>query len=126
MPRSLPREREFLGGARVQYDLRKVMLFLNAMPLIKPEVFIGGATAKFDATTGRCTDEGTRRFVSDQMSAFARWIVAVAFLAWANVQTGSTLSMEAIARTYRYLDASEVAEQKKAAAAKAAGRRRRA
>ncbi len=31
------------------------------------------------------------------------------------------LSMEAIARTYRYLDANEVAEQKKAAAAKAAG-----
>lgn len=30
------------------------------------------------------------------------------------------LSMEAIARTYRYLDANEVAEQKKAAAAKAA------
>ncbi|MBK7062996.1 MAG: type 4a pilus biogenesis protein PilO [Rubrivivax sp.] len=31
------------------------------------------------------------------------------------------LSMEAVARTYRYLDANEVAEQKKAAAAKAAG-----
>ena len=31
------------------------------------------------------------------------------------------LSMEAVARTYRYLDAHEVAEQKKAAAAKAAG-----
>ncbi|MEN9544704.1 MAG: hypothetical protein RLZZ598_1537 [Pseudomonadota bacterium] len=32
---------------------------------------------------------------------------------------GGALSMEAVARTYRYLDASEVAEQKKAAAAKA-------
>ena len=31
------------------------------------------------------------------------------------------LSMEAVARTYRYLDANEVAEQKKAAAAKAPG-----
>jgi type IV pilus assembly protein PilO len=29
------------------------------------------------------------------------------------------LSMEAVARTYRYLDANEVAEQKKAATAKA-------
>jgi type IV pilus assembly protein PilO len=36
-------------------------------------------------------------------------------------EAGNSLSMEAIARTYRYLDASEVAEQKKAAAAKAAG-----
>jgi chromate reductase, NAD(P)H dehydrogenase (quinone) len=67
-----------LGGARVQYDLRKVMLFLNAMPLVKPEVFIGSAAAKFDATTGRCTDEITRKFVADQMSAFSRWIGGVA------------------------------------------------
>ena len=67
-----------LGGARVQYDLRKVMLFLNAMPLVKPEVFIGGALAKFDTATGRCTDETTRKFVSDQMAAFQRWIAAVA------------------------------------------------
>jgi chromate reductase, NAD(P)H dehydrogenase (quinone) len=66
-----------LGGARVQYDLRKVMLFLNAMPLVKPEVFIGGAVAKFDASSGRCTDETTRKFVTDQMGAFARWIAAV-------------------------------------------------
>jgi chromate reductase, NAD(P)H dehydrogenase (quinone) len=66
-----------LGGARVQYDLRKVMLFLNAMPLVKPEVFIGGAMAKFDAASGRCTDEVTRKFVGDQMLAFARWIEAV-------------------------------------------------
>ena len=33
---------------------------------------------------------------------------------------GGALSMEAVARTYRYLDANEVAEQKKAAAAKTA------
>jgi chromate reductase len=66
-----------VGGARVQYDLRKVMLFLNAMPLVKPEVFIGMAGTKFDAE-GRCTDEATRKFVGDQMAAFERWIAAVA------------------------------------------------
>ena len=38
-----------VGGARVQYDLRKVMLFVNAMTLIKPEVFVGSAASKFDA-----------------------------------------------------------------------------
>ena len=69
-----------LGGARVQYDLRKVMLFLNAMPLVKPEVFIGGAAGKFDGESGRCTDEITRKFVSDQMAAFQRWIAAVALM----------------------------------------------
>lgn len=65
-----------LGGARVQYDLRKVMLFLNAMVLVKPEVFIGMAGTKFDAE-GRCTDEGTKKFVGDQMAALERWIGAV-------------------------------------------------
>jgi chromate reductase len=65
-----------LGGARVQYDLRKVLLFLNAMTLVKPEVFIGAAAGKFD-DQGRCTDELTRKFVGDQMAAFARWIVVV-------------------------------------------------
>jgi len=62
-----------LGGARVQYDLRKVMLYLNAAVLTKPEVFIAAAAGKFDAE-GRCTDETTRKFVGDQMAAFERWI----------------------------------------------------
>lgn len=66
-----------LGGARMQYDLRKVMLYLNAAVLVKPEVFIGMAQTKFDAE-GRCTDEGTRKFVGDQMAAFERHIGALA------------------------------------------------
>jgi chromate reductase len=65
-----------LGGARVQYDLRRVMLFVNAMVLVKPEVFIAGAAAKFDAQ-GQCTDETTRKFVGDQMKAFEKWTGAV-------------------------------------------------
>jgi chromate reductase len=65
-----------LGGARVQYDLRRVMLFVNAMVLVKPEVFIGGSGGKFDAE-GNCTDETTRKFVGDQMKAFEKWIGAV-------------------------------------------------
>lgn len=63
-----------LGGARVQYDLRKVLLFMNALVLAKPEVFIGGAAAKFDVAAGTCTDETARKFVSDQMASFERWI----------------------------------------------------
>jgi chromate reductase len=65
-----------VGGARVQYDLRKVMLYLNAAVLVKPEVFIGQAQTKFDAE-GRCTDETTRKFVGAQMVAFQQWITAV-------------------------------------------------
>lgn len=65
-----------LGGARVQYDLRKVLLFMQAQVLAKPEVFIGQAASKFDGA-GNCTDGPTRQFVTDQMAAFERWIEAV-------------------------------------------------
>lgn len=66
-----------LGGARVQYDLRKIFLFLNGAVLVKPEVFIGAAHTKFDAATGQCTDDTTRKFVGDQMLAFQKWIAGV-------------------------------------------------
>jgi len=65
-----------VGGARVQYDLRKVLLFMNAMVLAKPEVFISAVNTKFDAN-GQCTDETTRKFLADQMRAFERWIAGV-------------------------------------------------
>ncbi len=65
-----------LGDARVQYDLRRVLLFVNAMTLVKPEVFIGQAQGKFSAD-GTCTDSATREFVSAQMKAFTHWIEQV-------------------------------------------------
>jgi len=65
-----------LGGARVQYDLRKVLLFMNAMVLAKPEVFVGAVNTKFDANR-QCTDELTRKFVTDEMRSFAAWIEGV-------------------------------------------------
>jgi chromate reductase len=65
-----------LGGARVQYDLRKVLGSLSALMLPKPEVFIAMAHTKFDAE-GRCTDEPTKKFLGDQMLAFERWIAGV-------------------------------------------------
>jgi chromate reductase len=65
-----------VGGARVQYDLRKVLLFVNAMTLVKPEVFVGNVAGKFNAD-GECTDETTRKFVGAQMAAFETWIGAV-------------------------------------------------
>ncbi len=65
-----------VGGARVQYDLRKVMLFVNAMTLVKPEVFVGNVAGKFNAD-GECTDETTRKFAGAQMAAFEAWIGAV-------------------------------------------------
>jgi chromate reductase len=65
-----------VGGARVQYELRKVLLFMDAMVLPKPEVFIAHAAGKF-ALEGACTDEPTRRFVTLQMAALQHWALQV-------------------------------------------------
>jgi chromate reductase len=63
-----------LGGARVQYDLRRILTQLWAYPLPRPEVFIGMANTKFDAQ-GRLTDETTRKFLTDLLNGFRDWIV---------------------------------------------------
>src|SRR5215208_5010791 len=50
-----------MGGARVQYDIRRILGQLWAHVLPRPEVFIGSAQGKFDAQ-GKITDEATRKF----------------------------------------------------------------
>src|SRR5262245_7305924 len=61
-----------LGGGRVQYDLRRSMVFLDAYTLNKPEVFVGNCAAKFDEKTGELTDEATLNLVKQPLAAF--WI----------------------------------------------------
>ena len=63
-----------LGGGRVQYDLRRAMVFLDAFVLNKPEIFIGGCASKIDEKTGEIKDEATRNFIKQQLAAFATFI----------------------------------------------------
>jgi chromate reductase, NAD(P)H dehydrogenase (quinone) len=63
-----------LGGGRMQYDLRRSMIFLDAMTLNKPEVFIGNCSQKIDAKTGQITDQQTVGFIQQQLAAFAKFI----------------------------------------------------
>jgi chromate reductase, NAD(P)H dehydrogenase (quinone) len=63
-----------LGGGRMQYDLRRAMLFLNAPTLIKPEIFIGNVQTRIDAGTGKITDQQTIGFIKQQLEAFAKFI----------------------------------------------------
>lgn len=65
-----------VGTARMQYDLRKIMLFLNANVLVKPEIFIGVAQHKFDAS-GELTDETTRKYIGEQMKALKAWTLRI-------------------------------------------------
>ena len=61
-----------LGTARAQYHLRQTCVFLNMLPVNRPEVMIAKAHEKFDEG-GRLTDAPTRKFVADLMSALAEW-----------------------------------------------------
>jgi chromate reductase len=61
-----------LGTARAQYQLRQMLVFLNAFPLNKPEVMIGAAQSKFDEA-GTLTDEPTKEFIRTLLVALASW-----------------------------------------------------
>jgi len=65
-----------VGGARVQYDLRRSMVFLDALTLNKPEIFIGNCAQRIDDKTGQIKDEQTVGFIKQQLAAFAKFIAA--------------------------------------------------
>lgn len=66
-----------VGGARVQYDMRKAMAFLDAFVLNKPEIFVGNCMSKFDEKTGELTDQTTRDLIKQQLASFAQFIARV-------------------------------------------------
>lgn len=61
-----------LGTARAQYHLRQMLVFLNALPLNKPEVMIGQAATRFDDQL-RLTDETSRALIRQHLEALAAW-----------------------------------------------------
>jgi chromate reductase len=65
-----------LGGGRVQYDMRRSMVFLDALTLNKPEIFIGNCMQRIDEKTGKITDAQTKELITQQLTAFARFISA--------------------------------------------------
>jgi chromate reductase, NAD(P)H dehydrogenase (quinone) len=61
-----------LGGARAQYHLRQIFVFLDMHPLNKPEVFVTFASQKIDEQ-GRLTDETTRKVIKTLLEALVAW-----------------------------------------------------
>lgn len=66
-----------LGGGRVQYHLRTMLVFLNAFVFNTPEIFVGNCVSKFDEKTGELTDDATRGFIKKQLEGFAGLIARV-------------------------------------------------
>jgi len=63
-----------LGGGRMQYSLRQVLLFLNATTFGRPEIFIGNCSTRIDAKTGEITDPQTVELIRQQLAAFAKFV----------------------------------------------------
>lgn len=61
-----------LGGARAQYHLRQMFVFLNMYPLNGPEVIVPFAHDKFDST-GKLIDENTRKFLTQLLGRLVDW-----------------------------------------------------
>jgi chromate reductase, NAD(P)H dehydrogenase (quinone) len=61
-----------MGSSRSQYHLRQVCVFVNLLPLAKPEVFANAFAGGFDAS-GNVTDETISKNVAAQMVALQEW-----------------------------------------------------
>jgi len=61
-----------LGTSRAQYHLRQVFVFLDMLPLNKPEVMIGNASQRFDEA-GNLIDEDTRKHIRSLLEALVAW-----------------------------------------------------
>lgn len=62
-----------LGGARAQYHLRQTLVFVEALVMPKPEIFVTQASGKIDES-GRLTDQTTREMIAKQLAAFEVFI----------------------------------------------------
>jgi chromate reductase len=61
-----------LGGARAQYHLRQVFVFLNMHPVNHPEILVAFANQKFDQN-GRLTDEKTKELIRNLLDTLVAW-----------------------------------------------------
>ncbi|HZB90914.1 MAG TPA: NAD(P)H-dependent oxidoreductase [Stellaceae bacterium] len=60
------------GTTRAQYHLRQCFVFLNMMPVNKPEVLIAQAGTHFDAD-GKLTNQTTRDLIAQLLVALRDW-----------------------------------------------------
>ena len=61
-----------LGGARAQYHLRQIFVFLNMYPINRPEVMVNFATDKFDSE-GSLLDETSRELIGELIQNLVDW-----------------------------------------------------
>jgi chromate reductase, NAD(P)H dehydrogenase (quinone) len=63
-----------IGGARAQYHLRQMMVFLDMHPVNTPEMMVPIAAEAFD-TEGRLKDQKARDLVKELLVALYEWTI---------------------------------------------------
>lgn len=63
-----------IGGARCQYHLRQILVFLDAMVLNKPEFMAGAIQNKVDEQARKVIEQGTLEHLAKQLAAFSDFI----------------------------------------------------
>jgi chromate reductase, NAD(P)H dehydrogenase (quinone) len=63
-----------LGGARMQYHLRQCLTSVEAVMLIRPEVFVNFSAKKFAEGSLELTDQPTKDMVKAQLEAFVPFV----------------------------------------------------
>ena len=66
-----------MGGSRMQYHMRQILVYLSAFTFGTPEILVTFAAQKFDEKTLALKDEATRKIVGQQLAAFADFIARV-------------------------------------------------
>src|SRR5262249_51475956 len=66
-----------MGTVRGQAQLRSAFVFTNSYAMLQPEVLVGRAGDKFDAS-GKLHDETTRAFLAKFLQAFSDWVARFA------------------------------------------------
>lgn len=66
-----------IGGARCQYHLRQILVFLDAMVMNKPEFMGGVIQNKVDPQSGEVIDQSTLDHLTGQLTAFGDYIQRV-------------------------------------------------
>jgi chromate reductase, NAD(P)H dehydrogenase (quinone) len=61
-----------VGTARMQYHLRQVLVFVEALPVNRPEIIVGRAAERFHAD-GNLTDDATATFIRDYLAMLGDW-----------------------------------------------------
>ena len=61
-----------IGGARAQYHLRQMFVFLNMHPINVPEVIVTFASDKFDSE-GNLLDDNTKEFLTQLLQNLSNW-----------------------------------------------------